>query len=147
MELIYLEYEIYKRQYIEAKNRYNEILEEKEFLFTRTQPNAVRYDQDKVQTSNNSNVLESYVIAKEQRHIEQRLAEAKEILESRADFLKYIEKDLRASKHIADIVYCCRFLDCMRVKKIMKITNYSKSQICRILDSIRKELNERKTNE
>lgn len=138
--MLFIEYEIYKRKYLDAQRLYNEILEEQEELFSQTQPNAIRYDLDKVQSSGDANILENYVIAKEQRRIEERLKEAKEMLEARADFLKYAEKDLRASKHIVDIVYCCRYLDNMKVKKIMRVTNYSKAQIFRILNRIKTDL-------
>lgn len=139
---MFIEYEICKRRYIEAKRQYHELLTEKEQLFAMTQPNAIRYDKDKIISGNPVNPIEAYIEKKEQSHIEERIKEAKEILDSRKEFLKMIEKDLRASKEIKDIVYAYRFIDHMNVYKIKRIVNYSKSQMYRILDSIKEEINE-----
>lgn len=133
-------YVMLKRKYHEAQDLYDSILDEKMELFTRTQPNAVRYDTDKVMTNHDSNVLESYIIAMEQRHIEERLSEALKIKNERLQFLHDAEKELRESKEIHDVVYVCRFIDCMRIKKICKQTHYSKSAICNYLDYIKKQI-------
>ena len=47
--MVYLEYERFKVKYLEIQNNYNDILTEKENLFTKTQPNAIRYDKENVQ--------------------------------------------------------------------------------------------------
>ena len=138
--MIYLEYHFLKQRYKDAMALVDSILAEQEEIFTRTLPNAIRYDTDKVITSNNANILESYVIQKEQRHIEERLSEAKKILEERKSLLKEKESELRASKHNYDVVYVCRWLDRMPVWKICRKTHYSDRQVYRIMDRIRKEI-------
>ena len=47
----YLDYEYTKAKYVELQERFAKVLLEKERLFTRTLPSAIRYDKDKVQTS------------------------------------------------------------------------------------------------
>lgn len=138
--MIYPEYHALKQRYKEAMQRVDDIIQEQEELFQRTQPSAIRYDAEKVKSSNMPNLLDDYVIEKEQRHIVERLAEAHRILDERKALLKEKETELRDSKHIADVVYCCRYIDRMRIRKIRRITNYSDAQIYRILDGIRKEL-------
>lgn len=137
--MIYQEYHFLKQRYKDAQSLVDSILTEQEEIFTRTLPNAISYE-EKVKSSGNKNILESYVIEKEKRHIEQRLTEAKKILEERKSLLKEKESELRSSKHNYDVVYTLRWLDRMPVWKICKTTHYSDRQVYRIMNVIRKEL-------
>lgn len=139
--MIFLEYELCKRRYDDAKQKVEDILLEQEWLFSKTQPQAIRYDRDKVITSGYpENQLENYVVEKERRKIESRLQEAKRIMDQRREYLKRCESDLRASKDIQDTVYAYRYIDRMSVYRICRKTGYSKSQMYRILDNIRDEI-------
>lgn len=46
----YLEYECIKAKFVDLQEQFAKVLLEKERLFTRTLPSAIRYDKDKVQT-------------------------------------------------------------------------------------------------
>lgn len=142
---VFIDYEIYKCKYIEIQVKYNEILTEKENLFTRTQPNAIRYDKVQVQGGNLGNGFDDYLIAKEKAQIDERLIEARQLLEDRERLLKLKEKELRSSKDKLDLIYCMRFIDNKRPYAIARALNYSESQIYRILDKIQKDL--RRENE
>ncbi len=137
---VYIDYETYKCKYLEIQVQYNEILTEKENLFTKTQPNAIRYDKVQVQGGTYGNGFDEYLIAKEKEQIDERLAEARQLLEDRERLLKLKEKELRASKDKLDLVYCMRFVDNKRPYAIARALNYSESQIYRILDKIQKEI-------
>lgn len=142
--MIYLEYERFKVKYLEIQNKYNEILTEKENLFTKTQPNAIRYDLEHVQGGDHENGFDSYLIAKEEKKIDERLFEARQLLEDREKLLLLKEKELRASKDKLDRIYCMRFVDNKRPYIIARSLNYSESQIYRIIDKIQKSLRGKK---
>ena len=137
---VFIDYETYKCKYLEIQVKYNEILTEKENLFTKTQPNAIRYDKVQVQGGKYGNGFDEYLIAKEKKKIDERLAEARQLLEDRERLLKLKEKELRASKDKLDLIYLMRFVDNKRPYAIARSLNYSESQIYRILDKIQKEI-------
>ena len=60
--MVYLEYEFQKAKFHEVQRVFNELLNEKERLFTKTQPKAITYDGDRVQGGEHANVLDDYVI-------------------------------------------------------------------------------------
>lgn len=137
---VFIDYEIYKCKYLEIQSKYNEILTEKENLFTKTQPNAIRYDKEHVQGGTYGNGFDEYLIAKEHDKIDERLIEARQLLEDRERLLKLKEKELRESKDKMDLIYCMRYVDNKRPYAIARSLNYSESQIYRILDKIQKEI-------
>lgn len=141
--MVYLEYEKFKKKYIEIQNKYNDILTEKENLFTRTQPNAIRYDKLQVQGGVYGNGFDEYLIEKEQEKIDERLSEVRQLLEDRERLLKLKENELRASKDRYDIIYCMRYMDNKRPYVIARSLDYSESQIYRILDKIQKNIRSR----
>ena len=56
----YLEYECIKAKFVDLQEQFAKVLLEKERLFTRTLPSAIRYDKDKVQCMPDDNPLERY---------------------------------------------------------------------------------------
>ena len=142
---VFTEYDIFKQKYIEIQSKYNEILTEKENLFTRTQPNAIKYDKLQIEGGKlRENGFDEYLIAKEEDKIDERLAEARQLLEDRGRLLKLKENELRASKNKLDLIYCLRYVDNKRPYAIARCLNYSESQIYRILDKIQKEIRSNK---
>lgn len=134
--MVFPEYEEYKRQYFETQRIFNSILMEQEELFTRTQPNAIRYDTDHIQTSPSNSQFDNYLAQKEKRRIDERLKEAKTLLEEREYILQKKEDELRQSMDIKDIIYLYKFVDGMHADKIAKKLNYSVSQIYRYIQII-----------
>ena len=137
----YLDYETIKRRYERSCMQVVEILEEQDQLFLQTQPHGISYG-DKVKTTSHTNPIESYIIAREQRHIDERLREAKAISKEWENLLDEKEQELRKSKDIVDIIYCLRFIDRQRVRRIHQRVHYSESQIYRILEKIRRNIDE-----
>ena len=144
--MVYLEYERLKRKFKDSQEICDSIISEKEVLFQKTQPKSPmgEYERefDKAVSVGSSggiriNQIEEYVIALEQKQINERLSEAKAILEERKSLLMQKEDELRHSKSIYDIIYVCRVLEGMKVKEIKRITHYSEPQIYRILKNIR----------
>ena len=135
--MLYLDYESLKKQYLLAQDTFNAILLEKEALFQMTQPKAISIEEDKVSGGMPENQFDEYLIKKERNRIDERLAEAKSLLNDREQLLSRKEKDLRASSDQEDIIYCCKILDGMKIRDISKMINYSEPQIYRILKEIR----------
>lgn len=132
---VYVDYEDFKNKYFEVQKKYDEILREKEYLFSKTQPKAARADKGIAATSP-TNVFDEYLIAKEKTKIDQRLEEIKAIASDRARLLKLKEIELRHSKNIWDRIYTMRYLDNLHIQKIAFILNYSQSQVYRKLEKI-----------
>ena len=138
--MVYLEYEAYKRKFLDVLINYNDILTEKENLFNKTQSIAIRYDRENVQHSVGDSGFDKYLVEKEAKRIDERLDEARQLLDDREKILKLKEVELRASTDKPDQIYCMRFLDYKRPHEMAKILNYSVSQIYRILDKIQKNM-------
>ena len=134
---VYIVYEDFKNKYFESQNKYDEILREKEYLFSKTQPKAARTDKIII-AGTKTNVFDEYLVVKEKKRIDQRLEEIKAIVEDRSKLLKLKEVELRHSKNIWDKIYTMRYLDNLNIQKIAFILNYSQSQVYRKLEKIRR---------
>lgn len=135
---VYIDYELYKSRYYETQRALNDILTEKEKIFTRTLPNAIRYDKQVVGGGLPKNNFDEYMSELEENKVNERLAEAKQLLFERQKLLYLKEQELRASKDKVDVVYRMRFLDDIKPSTIAKALAYSESQIYRIIDQIRR---------
>lgn len=138
--MLYIEYHEYKTKYYKAQEKYDEVLSEKEHLFAKTQPKATQYDKEVVSGGSPSNSFDEYVIAKEKKQIDERLDEAKSILEDRERLLKLKEIELRQSKDWHDKVYVYKYLDNLSANEIKYKMHYCRSNIYEILKKIRKNI-------
>lgn len=138
--MLYIEYHEYKTKYYKAQEKYDEVLSEKEHLFAKTQPKATQYDKEVVSGGSPSNTFDEYVIAKEKKQIDERLEEAKSILEDRERLLKLKEIELRQSKDWHDKVYVYKYLDNLSANEIKYKMHYCRSNIYEILKKIRKNI-------
>ena len=138
--MLYEEYEIYKSRYYEVQKKYNEILNEKEELFAKTQPKATQITGEKTEGGKHENLFDAYLIQKEKKNIDQRLEEVRSILEDREKLVKLKEQELRISTNPYDKIYRCRYIDRLTIEKTARISNYSRSQVFNILKEIRKHL-------
>lgn len=137
---VYIVYEDFKNKYLETQKKYDEILKEKEELFLKTQPKAIVYDKEKIDSGYIHNAFDEYLIAKEKARIDERLIEVKIILRDRERLLYLKEQELRSSKNHIDQIYRMRYIDFYNIRKIAKISCYSESQIYRILERMKKTL-------
>ncbi len=138
--MVFLEYERAKNKYSKAQMWLDDALTEQERLLTKTMPNAIRYDKVNVKSSPNGNVLDDYVIAKQEKKIDNKICRMRQLLADRERLLKLKENELRVSKDKLDQIYCMRYVDDKRIYLIAKTLNYSESQIYRILDKIQREI-------
>ena len=138
---VFIEYDNFKHKYTEIQSKYNEILTEKENLFTRTQPNAIRYDKLQIEGGKlRENGFDEYLAECEKRNIDRRLNEGISLLRARAELLRLKEIDLRASKDINDIIYTMKFLDNAKPKTIAMALGYSESQVYRLIQKIQERI-------
>ena len=151
--MIYPEYDQIKRKYHASQKAVERILTEKEKLFQMTQPKSTMGEYERESDKSISvggkggdkiNQIEQYVIKLEESEINERLAEAKGILEEWRSLLGDKEQELRQSKNIDDELYCMRFIDHMRVRDIARKLHYSQPQIYRRIKSIRENLQHEK---
>lgn len=131
--MIWLEYRDLNTKFLEAQRIFGQVVDEKERLFAMTQPKAVITDKVSVVGGATPNVFEKYLIEKEEKEIDQRIAEAKSILAEREHLLRIKEIELRRSGHIYDKVCRMYFLDGIKPYLISRKLHYSKSQIYRII--------------
>lgn len=136
--MIYIEYEAYRCKYLDLQEQFNHFLTEKERILTKTLPNAIRYDKDKTSSSLDGNPLEDYVIELEESKVDESLDRIRQLLEDRERLLQLKERELRMSQDVYDRIYRMKYLDCMGINKIAKIMHYSRSQVYRILENIKK---------
>ena len=136
--MLYIEYHAIRLKYTDAQRIYDDLIDEKETLFARTQPQAVNYGKDRVAGGSGKNAFEEYVIAKERSRIDERLQEQKAILDERRTLKEIKEAELRRSKHLHDRMYVYRYLDRLTLMQIENRIPYSRVQIWRILKIIEK---------
>lgn len=132
------EYDRNWQRYDLAVSTYEQLLNRKEELFQRTQPKAIEYKLDLITGGSPGNPLEDYAI--HAAEIDQRLAQAQELIESRKYLLDISESRLRASCGLYDRIYAARYLDGRPVSWIAEHISYSESQVYRILRLIGRKL-------
>ena len=147
--MVYLEYDQIRKKYKQAERSLEKILSEKDALFQKTQPKSTMGEYERehdkhitVASKGGTKVsaIETYVIELEEQGINERLSEAKKILEEWREILMNKEQDLRRSKHIDDELYVMRFLEHKRVREIARATHYSKSQVYKRLQMISEKI-------
>ena len=119
------------------RKKYDEVLTEQEELFQMTQPKGFDLTKDKVSGGDASDTFNSYLMAKDKHHIDERREEANHYYEIWDAEVKKREAELRSSKDIKDRIYVMWFLDRKKVWQIARTINYSKQHTYRLLEDIR----------
>ena len=139
--MLYVKYEEYKNKLHEAQDNFDSILSEKEKLFSKTQPGAIDYSKEKQSDDTNEyNPFELYMMKMQEDLVEERLNEARTIINDRKFLLQSKEEELRNSKDWYDKIYVYRFIDKLPVEKIKNIMPYCRSSIYNIINEIEKNL-------
>lgn len=141
MTEIYLEYERIKTKYTALQEQFAKILLEKERLYTKTLPSAIRYDKEKVMSTIDGNPLEEFVINVEDKALDEKITRFRELLTDWAVLLETKERELRRSKDIFNKIYVLKYLDNYSVSRIAKILHYDRTQIYRKLKQMWKRCN------
>lgn len=138
--MIYIDYAQAKEKYEQALKSYNELLDEKQQLFIKTQPQGIDYKKDLVNHSVGSNMYDMYLIALERSKIDERLKECNIITNERKSLLDLLEGKLKASNNINDKIYRMFYLDGLSLTSISARINYSRAQVWRLLNNIKKNI-------
>lgn len=141
----FLDYERAKNSYFKAQQWFEAALAEQERIITRTMPSAVNYSKPLVQNGSSANPLDEYVISKEEKKIEKRISKMRKLLDDRKTFLEIKERDVRASLDNLDKVYVMWRLDGMALNDIATSLKYSRSQVYRMTDTIKKVIRKDET--
>lgn len=134
--MLYLDYEILKSKYEKAQTLLDELLDEREVIFLKTQPQGLKTDSEKVTSSGSQDKFDIYLIEKEKRRIDQRIKEARKLVTARAMQMEMKEEELEKSMDVYDRVYVLSKLKCRRIKQISKEVGYSERQVLRIIKNI-----------
>ena len=135
----YLEYECIKAKFVDLQEQFAKVLLEKERLFTRTLPSAIRYDKDKVQTTVDDNPLEDFIISAEEKKLDAKIKRLRHNLNDWGVLLSVKEVALRKSTALIDRIYVMRYLDGCGVNKMCKLLHYEKTRIYELLRVIDRE--------
>ena len=139
----YIEYEKCKNQCYEAQCKYNNLLAEKERLFSATQPQAIKFDKEVVSGGKPSNSFEKYLIIKEQKQIDERLAELKSIVDDFNHLLNIKCNQLEKSNNIKDKIYYYRIVKRGSIAFVCRKVGYQEAQVFRYLKEIKEDLKQR----
>lgn len=139
--MLYVVYEQYKNKLHNAQQVLDEIIIEKEELFAKTQPQSTDFEKEPTKGGVPGDRFYEYVKEKQNKQIEERLAEAKSIVNDRKELLLSKEEELRRSKNEYDIIYKYYFLEYLTIRQIEKRIYISKSEIDRKLQKIKKDCN------
>lgn len=138
--MLYIEYENYKNKLHKAQQDLDDIINEKEELFAKTQPQSTDFDKEPTKGGVPSDKFYEYVKEKQDKRIEERLAEAKSILNDRKELLLSKEEELRRSKNEYDIIYKYYFIEYLSIRQIERRIPSSKSEIDRKLQKIKENI-------
>ena len=132
-------------EYMQAQDDLNRVLDKWILAFQKTQPKATTYG-DKVQLTITSNRVEEYVIEVEEKHLYDRIKEAKLILTAKEDLLNRAEAELRKSKNVYDLIYTAKWVDGERPKDIYRKLNlqglpYSTDHVYAMIRKIKQQIN------
>ena len=139
----YIEYEKCKNQCYEAQCKYNNLLAEKEELFSKTQPQAIKYDKEVVSGGKPGNSFEEYLIIKDKKRIDERLAELKTIVDDFNHLLNIKFNQLEKSNNIKDKIYYYRIVKRGSIAFVCRKVGYQEAQVHRYLKEIKEDLKQR----
>ena len=145
--MVFLDYQRLKDRYEASLEAYNAVLDEKEALFIMTQPKAVDFGKDRVQSSNTGDAFSAYLIRKEQSRIEERIEEARALMMERNELMLLKQRELYGSREKLDMVYRMRFIERKEAKRIARYMHYSKAHLYRMFEDIQGQIKNMRQNE
>lgn len=135
--MIYEEYEQIWSKIRKIEKELFELINKRDELFSMTQPKSSQFDKEVVDGKNPKNAMEEYVIQKE--YLNEKINQLNQTLDDRYQILRRKREELRQSKHPYDKIYVYYHIEKLNIYKIMNLTNYSRSQIYKILDKFKHE--------
>lgn len=136
--MIYAEYEKMWAVIRKQEKELFELINQRDELFSKTQPKATTLDKEIVDGSHKGNMLESYVIKEE--YYTKRIDQLQISLDDRYQALNRKKEELRQSKNIFDRIYYLKYIEKLSTFKIAKITGYDRTSVWRYIKKIEKSI-------
>lgn len=140
--MIYEEYESIWYTIRKKEKELFELINKRDELFLYTQPKSSKFDKEKVDGKNPTNMMEQYVIQKE--YLNERIMQLNITLDDIYQVLKRKRDELRQSKNTYDRIYYYYCIERLSIFKVSCLMNYSESQIYRKLKNMGIEVKMRK---
>lgn len=145
---LYLEHRKQYLLFVDAQNRLEQIINEYDIISQKVQPKSALAEHEREFSKETIlppsgakvNKVEEYTIAMQQRHIRERLNDAKLILQERMTLLDIKEQEIRKSRDIYNMIYTLKWIDGLKADAIVEETGYSRSQVYSILKHLKKQL-------
>lgn len=142
MVSLYIEFEKYKKEYYSTQKKYSELINERERLFSLTQPQATKYDKQMVKGGSSFNKFDDYLIKKEKLKLDSDISEIEIILNQRKKLFEDKKNELLKSNDVYDRIYVLRYINKMKITKVCMAMIYSEAQVYRILKNIKESIGE-----
>lgn len=136
-ELFLEHYEI-KQKYLNAKYKYDKLIEKKAMLVISTQPKATNLDKELVKGGIPTDKFENFVERLEMLDPEIQLARNERDMQEY--FLKKKEIELSNSDDVLDKIYYLKYVKHYKVRNVGTNINYSRAQVYRKLEEINQKL-------
>lgn len=136
--MIYAEYEKMWSIIRKMEKELFDLINERDELFSKTQPKATTLDKEKVDTSNKNNMMETYVIRQE--NYTKRINQLQMSLDDRYQALMRKREELRLSKNMYDKIYYLKYIEKLNIYKIASLTGYDRTSVWRHTKKIEKSI-------
>ena len=134
--MLFQEYVAAKKDRERAEELYKGVLREIEDVFEMTQPKSLPTDIDRVVSSPGGGPFDLYLAEKERRQLDQRLEEAERLMNARDEILREKKEALFRSLEPEDVVFREKYVIGTKPSVIARKTNYSQSQVYRLIQKI-----------
>lgn len=136
--MLYIDYEKMWEVIRKQEKELFELMNARDELFTMTQPKATKFDKELVDSSHQSNTLETYVVKEEQCTL--RINQLNKSIDDRYQALNRKREELRLSKNIYDRIYYLKYIEKMNIYKIAILVGYERTSVWRHLKKIEKSI-------
>lgn len=138
--MIYKDYQRHKADLIQALKDYSNLLDEKAELFQRTQPSAVTLDRvgSGGTMVSGTDQVDAYLIQSERKQLDERLKDARDIVNGMKERLDNDELLLSLSPDRIDHVYLYRYVKGRSASDTASILHYSQSYVFKMCREIEK---------
>ena len=134
--MIFEEYESTWEKIRKKEKKLIELINKREELFDKTQPQGTKYDKELVDGKNPKNIIEEYIIQKE--YMNEKINQLNTTLDDMYQILKRKREELKLSRNLYDRIYYLNYIERLNIQKIANMIGYDRTSIWRHLKRIEK---------
>lgn len=134
--MIFEEYESTWEKIRKKEKKLIELINKREELFDKTQPQGTKYDKELVDGKNPKNIIEEYIIQKE--YMNEKINQLNTTLDDMYQILKRKREELKLSRNLYDRIYYLNYIEKLNTQKIANMIGYDRTSIWRHLKRIEK---------